>query len=152
MSIGGHGGPVSHLAVVGIMAVLHGADDTNFASGFSDFRLRPAGSARHRRRLSDRPSSLLLGFRPDRAPPVCPRRRMLAGIVCVGGLYAMSKLSVRRRLTGRPRVGDGNFGVLTRRLASVAMASVLLPTTLDLGVIAAWMFIDRAIGPSAGDG
>jgi glycosyltransferase 2 family protein len=73
-------------------------------------------------------------------------RMLLAAAVCATGLVAVSKL-----------VGSATFPLIPPRPGSVDPASGLgpdglsgygigaaFPTTLDVGVISAWMFIDRA--------
>jgi undecaprenyl-diphosphatase len=70
-------------------------------------------------------------------------RMLLASVVCVGGLFAMSKLvgtpTLRLVPPRHSPVGPGRSGY------GIGAA---FPTTLDLGVIAAWMFVDRAHWPA----
>jgi uncharacterized membrane protein YbhN (UPF0104 family)/tRNA A-37 threonylcarbamoyl transferase component Bud32 len=66
-------------------------------------------------------------------------RMMLAAVLCAGGLFLLSKL-----------VGVSTFRVLPPRTDGDEVRSITdygigasFPTVLDLGVIAAWMFVDR---------
>lgn len=66
-------------------------------------------------------------------------RMLLTALVCAGGLLLLSKL-----------VGVSTFRVLPPRTAADEVRAITdygigasFPTVLDLGVIAAWMFIDR---------
>ncbi len=72
-------------------------------------------------------------------------RMLLATVVCVAGLIAMSKL-----------VGAATFPLMAHRHRGGRVVSInagtklgrygigaAFPTTVDLGIIAAWMFIDR---------
>jgi glycosyltransferase 2 family protein len=65
-------------------------------------------------------------------------RMLVASVVCIAGLIAMSKLvgTLALRLVPPPNspVGPGRSGY---------GIGAVFPTTLDLGVIAAWMFVDR---------
>jgi glycosyltransferase 2 family protein len=71
-------------------------------------------------------------------------RMMLAAVVCIGGLVVLSKLVGTSTLPLIPRhVGrrlNSNGAAVGRRGYGIGAA---FPTTIDLGVIAAWMFIDR---------
>ncbi|HZX54392.1 MAG TPA: hypothetical protein VFE86_06910, partial [Ilumatobacteraceae bacterium] len=73
-------------------------------------------------------------------------RMLLAGAVCAVGLYAMSKVVGAAALPlGPPRLGqaDTNFVGTASGLSGYGIGAAF-PTTMDLGLIAAWMFIDRA--------
>ena len=65
-------------------------------------------------------------------------RMLLAAAVCIGGLVALSELVGTAAFPLLPP-GDGVIGP-GRSGYGIGAA---FPTTLDLGVIAAWMFIDR---------
>jgi len=71
-------------------------------------------------------------------------RLLLTALVCIAGLIAMSKLVGATAFPLRPRhhahrlvatggtIGQTGYGI-----------GAAFPTTIDLGVIAAWMFVDR---------
>ncbi|HEY4608751.1 MAG TPA: hypothetical protein VIH06_06090, partial [Ilumatobacteraceae bacterium] len=72
-------------------------------------------------------------------------RMLLAGAVAAGGLFVMSKLVGADALPlGPPRLGSGStsFVDTSTGLSGYGIGAAF-PTTLDLGVLAAWMFIDR---------
>ena len=70
-------------------------------------------------------------------------RMLLAGVVCAAGLFAMSRWVGAAALPlGPPRVGNGDFLGTSTGLSGYGIGAAF-PTTMDLGVIAAWMFIDR---------
>jgi glycosyltransferase 2 family protein len=71
-------------------------------------------------------------------------RMLLAAVVCAGGLVLMSKLVgtsafplIPSQQLGGPGSGLGEDGLSGYGIGAA------FPTTLDLGVIAAWMFVDR---------
>ena len=73
-------------------------------------------------------------------------RLLLATGVCVAGLIAMQKLVGTSTL---PLVPRRHGGVLPRSVGAVTGRGgygigAAFPTTLDLGVIASWMFVDRS--------
>ncbi|MCU1399455.1 MAG: Undecaprenyl-diphosphatase [Acidimicrobiales bacterium] len=72
-------------------------------------------------------------------------RMLLAAVVCVAGLVLLSKLVGAATLPLTPR---HHRGLTSADLQSVARnrygIGAAFPTTIDLGVIAAWMFVDRA--------
>ncbi|MCU1391768.1 MAG: hypothetical protein JWM34_196, partial [Ilumatobacteraceae bacterium] len=72
-------------------------------------------------------------------------RMLLAAVVCIAGLIAMSKLVGGATL---PLGLRHQHGALVDGLASGRRnrygIGAAFPTTIDFGVIAAWMFIDRA--------
>jgi undecaprenyl-diphosphatase len=71
-------------------------------------------------------------------------RMLLAAGVCAAGLLAMSKLvgSSTLPLIPSQQTGGPGSGVGANGLSGYGIGAAF-PTTLDLGVIAAWMFIDR---------
>src|SRR4029078_13038173 len=70
-------------------------------------------------------------------------RMLLAGGVCAAGLFVMSRWVAAAALPlGPPRVGNGDFLGTSTGLSGYGIGAAF-PTTMDLGVIAAWMFIDR---------
>ncbi len=142
------------LAILGFMYVtLHGADDGQFAIGFGDF-------------LGSLPRWLVssivsicqiafvvaasLGFISQLVLRRFARvgRMLLAAIVCTAGLIAMSKLVgvstlplVPSQQGGGPGSGLGASGLSGYGIGAA------FPTTLNLGVIAALMFVDRGHWP-----
>jgi glycosyltransferase 2 family protein len=135
---------IGSLVVLGLMYVaLQGANDSDLATSFGDF----LGSS-PRWLVSGIVSicqigfllAAVLGFVSQLALRRFARvgRMLVASVVCIAGLIAMSKLvgTLALRLVP-PRhspVGPGRSGY------GIGAA---FPTTLDLGVIAAWMFVDR---------
>ena len=71
-------------------------------------------------------------------------RMVLAAAVCVVGLIVLSKLVGATRLPLLPRHGGRQSGAIGAAAGRSGYGiGAAFPTTLDLGVIAAWMFIDR---------
>ena len=71
-------------------------------------------------------------------------RMLLAAVVCAGGLLVMSKLvgtSTLPLVPTQQRGGPGT-GVGANGLSGYGIGAAF-PTTLGLGMIAAWMFVDR---------
>jgi glycosyltransferase 2 family protein len=71
-------------------------------------------------------------------------RMLLAAVVCIAGLFAMSKLvgSSTFPLVPSRNAGDPGPGLEASGLSGYGIGAAF-PTALDLGVIAAWMFVDR---------
>jgi undecaprenyl-diphosphatase len=143
------------LVVVALMyAVLHGSDNSQFASNFGDF----LGSS-PRWLVSGIVSfcqlavlvATILGFIGQLVLRHFTRvgRMLLAAIVCTAGLIAMSRLlgtSVLPLMPSR-RGGDPVSGLGANGLSGYGIGAAF-PTTLNLGVIAAWMFVDRGVWPN----
>ncbi len=74
-------------------------------------------------------------------------RMLLAAVVCTAGLIAMSKLVGVSALRLVPtRQGGAGSGLEATGLSGYGIGAAF-PTTLDMGVIPAWMFIDRGLWP-----
>jgi len=69
-------------------------------------------------------------------------RMVLASAVCALGLYGMSKLVGTSTLPLMPPRAPPGAGFEVTGLSGYGIGAAF-PTTLDMGVIAAWMFIDR---------
>ncbi|HEY0520449.1 MAG TPA: hypothetical protein VGC84_13225, partial [Ilumatobacteraceae bacterium] len=143
---------IASLVVLGFTCVvLRGADESRFATGFADF-------------LGSAPQWLIsgivgfcqiaflvtsiLGFIGALVLRRFTRvgRMVLAAVICGAGLVAMSKLvgTSALRLGPPPRVRIGSGGGKGASGLSGYGIGAAFPTTLDLGVITAWMLIDRA--------
>ncbi len=75
-------------------------------------------------------------------------RMVLAAVVCIAGLITMSKLvgtSALPLLPSRHSAQPGS-GLGANGLSGYGIGAAF-PTTLDVGVIAAWMFVDRGRWP-----
>ena len=136
--------------VVGFMyAVLHGSDDSQFGTNFRDF----LGSA-PRWLVSAIVSTCqlavlvaaILGFISQLVLRHFARvgRMLLAAAVCTAGLIAMSKLLGGAILPLIPSRSAGvpGSGLDANGLSGYGIGAAF-PTTLNLGVIASWMFVDR---------
>jgi uncharacterized protein (TIRG00374 family) len=141
---------VASLAVLGFMYVaLHGSNDGEFATDFAEF----LGSV-PRWLVSGVVSTCqisflvaaILGFIGQVVLRHFARvgRMLLAAVVCAGGLIAMSKLVGTSTLPLVPaqQGGGPGSGLGANGLSGYGIGAAF-PTTLDLGVIAAWMFVDR---------
>jgi uncharacterized membrane protein YbhN (UPF0104 family) len=75
-------------------------------------------------------------------------RMLFAAVVCAGGLIAMSKLVGASTLPLLPtqQRGVAGSGLRADGLSAYGIGAAF-PTTLDLGMIAAWMFVDRGRWP-----
>ena len=138
------------LAVLGFTYVaLQGGNDGDFATSFGDF----LGSS-PRWLVSGLVSICQLGFLVAAILGFISQlvfrhftrvgRMLLAAVVCVAGLIAMSKLvgtSTLPLVPSRHR-GDPGSGFAATGLSGYGIGAAF-PTTLDVGVIAAWMFVDR---------
>src|SRR5258708_39094285 len=130
-------------------ATLHGSEDSQFGANFGDF----LGSS-PRWLVSGIVSVCQLGFLVAAflgfiSQLVLRRftrvgRMLLAAVVCIAGLVAMSKLVGSSTLPLVPsRHGGGpDAGFEATGLSGYGIGAAF-PTTLDVGVIATWMFIDR---------
>jgi glycosyltransferase 2 family protein len=142
------------IAVLGLMyAVLHGSQDSQFSADFADF-LRSAPRWLVSGIVSICQIAFLvvaiLGFLSQLVLRHFARvgRMFLAAAVCVAGLLAMSKLlgsSLLPLLPTQQRGGPGS-GLGANGLSEYGIGAAF-PTTLDLGAIAAWMFVDRGRWP-----
>ena len=145
--------PIRLLGAVFVLAAMYvslqGASEDRFAAGFGDF-------------LASLPRWLVtgvvgicqivflvaafLGFISQLLLRHFMRvgRMLLAAAVCAAGLLAMSKLIGSSVLPLVPSAHTGEPGstLSTTGLSGYGIGAVF-PTTLDLGVIAAWMYIDR---------
>ena len=142
---------VASLAVVGFMYVaLQGAKDGRFATNFGDL-------------LAAAPYWLvsgivsicqigflvpaILGFISQLVLRRFTRvgRMLLAAVVCTAGLVAMSKLVGASTLPLRPRPPHGIDPGSTLGATGLSGYGIgaAFPTTLGVGIIAAWMFVDR---------
>ena len=130
-------------------AALHGANDGEFAVGFGDF-------------LDSIPRWLvsgivgvcqiaflvaaILGFISQLVLRHFVRvgRMLLAAVVCIAGLFAMSKLvgTSTFPLVPSGNGGDPGPGLEASGLSGYGIGAAF-PTALDVGVIAAWMSVDR---------
>src|SRR5258706_1118220 len=130
-------------------AALQGADHSHFGANFGDF----LGSA-PRWLVSGIVSVCQLGFLVAAflgfiSQLVLRRfarvgRMLLAAVVCAAGLIAMSKLvgtSALPLVPSRHNSGQG-LGLGANGLSGYGIGAAF-PTTLDVGAIAAWMFVDR---------
>ncbi|MEP7113649.1 MAG: lysylphosphatidylglycerol synthase transmembrane domain-containing protein [Ilumatobacteraceae bacterium] len=138
------------LAVLGFTYVaLHGANDGQFATDFGDVL-----GALPRWLVSGVVSICqiaflvvaILGFIGQLVLRHFARvgRMLLAAVVCAGGLVAMSNLvgtSILPLIPTQQRGGPGS-GLGANGLSEYGIGAAF-PTTLGLGVIAAWMFVDR---------
>jgi undecaprenyl-diphosphatase len=139
----------SLVVLVFMYLALHGANDTEFAIGFGDF-------------LDSIPRWLVSGI-----VGVCQiaflvaailafisqlvlrhfvrvGRMLLAAFVCIGGLVAMSKLvgTSNFPLVPSRSGGEPGPGLEASGLSGYGIGAAF-PTAIDVGVIAAWMFVDR---------
>ena len=74
-------------------------------------------------------------------------RMLVAAVVCIAGLVAMSKLVGTSALPLVPRRNPGaGTGFEATGLSGYGIGAAF-PTTLDMGIIPAWMFIDRGLWP-----
>jgi uncharacterized membrane protein YbhN (UPF0104 family) len=74
-------------------------------------------------------------------------RMLLAAVICAAGLIAMSKLLGTSTLPLVPSSDGNDPGLGPDGLSGYGIGAAF-PTTLDLGVIAAWMFVDRGHWPN----
>lgn len=139
----------SLVILVVMYAALQGADDGEFAIGFGDL-------------LDSIPRWLvsgivgfcqiaflvaaILGFISQLVLRHFVRvgRMLVAAVVCIGGLFAMSKLvgTSAFPLVPSRSGGDPGPGLEASGLSGYGIGAAF-PTALDVGVIAAWMFVDR---------
>ncbi len=141
---------LASLLVLGFMYVaLQGGNDGEFATSFGDF----LGSV-PRWLVSGIVSfcqiaflvAAILGFIGQLVLRHFARvgRMLLASVVCIAGLIAMSKLVGTSTLPLVPsRHGVDPGSALGANGLSEYGIGAAFPTTLDVGVIAAWMFVDR---------
>ena len=143
---------LASVVVLGLMyAALQGANDGQFATDFGDF----LGSVPHWL-VSGIVSICQLGFLVAAVLGFIGQlvlrhfarvgRMLLAAVVCAAGLIAMSKLVGSSTLPLVPprHGGDPGAGVGATGLSGYGIGAAF-PTTLDLGIIAAWMFVDRGL-------
>ncbi|MEP7202987.1 MAG: lysylphosphatidylglycerol synthase transmembrane domain-containing protein [Ilumatobacteraceae bacterium] len=134
-------------------AALQGGNDGQFARGFGDFL-----DSVPRWLVSGIVSicqiaflvAAILGFISQLVLRHVTRvaRMLFAGVVCTAGLVAMSKLvgTATLPLVPSQQGGAPNSGLGANGLSGYGIGAAF-PTTLDLGVIAAWMFVDRGHWP-----
>jgi glycosyltransferase 2 family protein len=143
---------LASFAVLGFTYVaLQGANDGQFATNFGDF----LGSM-PRWLVSGIVSTCQLAFLVAAILGLIGQlvlrhfarvgRMLLAAAVCAIGLLAMSKLVGTSTLPLLPTQQRGGPGVGANGLSQYGIGAAF-PTTLDLGVIAAWMFVDRGRWP-----
>jgi uncharacterized membrane protein YbhN (UPF0104 family) len=142
------------LVVLGFMyVVLQGSNDGDFATSFGDL----LGSV-PRWLVSGMVSICQIGFLVAAILGFIGQfvlrhfvrvwRMLLAAVVCTAGLIAMSKLvgTSTLPLVPSPNSGGPGTGLGADGLSGYGIGAAF-PTTLDLGVIAAWMFVDRGHWP-----
>lgn len=133
----------------GMYVALRGSDGTAFAASFGDL----LGAAPHWL-VSGIVGICQLGFQIPAILGLVSLlalrrfarvgRMLLAAVICVVGLLAMARLvggSTLPLVPHHPGAQARSVGVAGHSGYGIGAA---FPTTLDLGVIAAWMFVDRA--------